>query len=77
MPARPRSAHGGGVRISDARLWQAGFIVGAVAGAAITVAGRRLEHSARRAGLVDWQRVEEIAIGRLRRAPGGVGRWRS
>ena len=72
MPARPRSAHGGGVRISDARLWQAGFIVGAVAGAAITVAGRRLEHSARRAGLVDWQRVEEIAIGRLRRAPGAL-----
>jgi coenzyme F420 biosynthesis associated uncharacterized protein len=43
-----------------------------VVGAAVTVAGRRLERSARGAGLVDWRRVEEIAIGRLRRAPGAL-----
>jgi coenzyme F420 biosynthesis associated uncharacterized protein len=43
-----------------------------VLGAAATVAGRRFEDSARRAGLVDWARVEDIAIGRLRRAPGAL-----
>jgi coenzyme F420 biosynthesis associated uncharacterized protein len=46
--------------------------VGSVLGAAITVAGRQVERSAREAGLVDWQRVEAIAIGRLRRAPGAL-----
>ena len=72
MPAdrRPRSGWGGGRRIPDERLWQAGFLVGSVVGAAVTMAGRRLERSARGAGLVDWRRVEDIAIGRLRRAPG-------
>jgi coenzyme F420 biosynthesis associated uncharacterized protein len=58
--------------IPDARLWQAGFVVGSVVGAAVTVAGRRLEHAARGAGLVDWHRVEAIAAGRLRRAPGSL-----
>jgi coenzyme F420 biosynthesis associated uncharacterized protein len=43
-----------------------------VLGAAITVAGRELERSARRAGLVDWGRVEAIAIARLRNAPGAL-----
>jgi coenzyme F420 biosynthesis associated uncharacterized protein len=52
------------------RLWQVGFVVGSVLGAAVTVAGRHAERSARAAGLVDWQRVEDIAIARLRRAPG-------
>ena len=74
MPAdrRPRSGWGGGRRIPDERLWQAGFLVGSVVGAAVTMAGRRLERSARGAGLVDWRRVEDIAIGRLRRAPGAL-----
>ena len=45
-------------------------MVGSVIGAAVTVAGRQLERSAREAGLVDWRRVEDIAIARLRRAPG-------
>jgi len=67
----PDGGHGG--RIPEERLWQVGFVVGSVIGAAVTVAGRRLEHSARHAGLVDWQRVEDIAIGRLRRAPGALG----
>ena len=63
---------GRGGRIPEERLWQVGFVVGSLVGAAVTVAGRRLEHSARRAGLVDWRRVEDIAIGRLRRAPGAL-----
>jgi coenzyme F420 biosynthesis associated uncharacterized protein len=49
--------------------WQAGFLVGAALGAAVTVLGRRAEAEAR-AGLVDWAAVERIAEGRLRHAPG-------
>jgi coenzyme F420 biosynthesis associated uncharacterized protein len=56
--------------MSEQRLWQVGFVVGSVIGAAVTVAGRQIERSAREAGLVDWRRVEDIAIARLRRAPG-------
>ncbi len=59
-------------RIPDERLWQVGFLVGSVLGAAVTVAGRRIERSARAAGLVDWRRVEDIAIARLRSAPGSL-----
>jgi coenzyme F420 biosynthesis associated uncharacterized protein len=51
------------------RLWQAGFLVGSVLGAAATVAGRRAERAARR-GLVDWPAVERVAVARLARAPG-------
>jgi len=70
MAAGDRSGRSGGRRVSDARVWQAGFLVGSVVGAAITVAGRQVEQTARRGGLVDWDRVESIAIARLRRAPG-------
>ena len=63
----PRRASGGGWR-RDAFL-QAGFLVGAAAGAAVTVLGRRAERSARR-GLVDWKVAERIAADRLRKAPG-------
>lgn len=69
-PGRQRHGRGGGPRIPDQRLWQVGFVVGSVVGAAVTVASRRLERSVRDAGLVDWNQVEDIAIGRLRRAPG-------
>jgi coenzyme F420 biosynthesis associated uncharacterized protein len=55
-----------------ARLWQAGFVAGALIGAAVTVAGRRMERTARSAGLVDWRRVEEVAQARLRNAPGAL-----
>jgi coenzyme F420 biosynthesis associated uncharacterized protein len=58
--------------VPDERLWQLGFLVGSVLGAAVTVAGRQLERSARAAGLVDWRRVESIAIARLRNAPGAL-----
>ena len=72
MPAarRPDPARRGG--IPEERLWQVGFLVGSVLGAAVTVAGRRIERSARAAGLVDWRRVEDLAIARLRSAPGAL-----
>jgi coenzyme F420 biosynthesis associated uncharacterized protein len=75
MADRPRPDQrpgGGGVRgrIPDERLWQVGFVVGSLIGAAITVAGRQVERSARAAGLVDWRQVERIAIARMRSAPG-------
>jgi coenzyme F420 biosynthesis associated uncharacterized protein len=53
----------------DDRVWQAGFLVGSALGAAATVLGRRAEKVARR-GLVDWSRAEQVAIDRLRSAPG-------
>ena len=72
MPAgkRPDAARRGG--LPEERLWQVGFLVGSVLGAAVTVAGRRVERSAREAGLVDWRRVEDIAVARLRNAPGSL-----
>jgi coenzyme F420 biosynthesis associated uncharacterized protein len=54
---------------SSATVWQAGFLVGAALGAAVTVLGRRAEVEAR-SGLVDWAAVERVAEARLRRAPG-------
>ena len=48
---------------------QVGFVVGAAVGAAATVLGRRAERSARR-GLIDWDSAEQIAVGRVNRAPG-------
>ncbi|MHB8959987.1 MAG: zinc-dependent metalloprotease [Candidatus Limnocylindrales bacterium] len=59
----------------SSRVWQAGFVLGAVLGAAVTVAGRRIEHRARAAGLVDWERVERVATARLRSAPGTLQPW--
>jgi coenzyme F420 biosynthesis associated uncharacterized protein len=71
----PGGGHGPGGsprRIPDDRLWQVGFLVGSALGAVVTVAGRQIERSARAAGLVDWRRVEDIAIARLRSAPGAL-----
>ncbi len=48
--------------------------MGSLLGAAITVAGRQIERTARSAGLVDWGQVERIAIARLRSAPGTLTR---
>ena len=53
------------------RRWQAGFLIGSALGAAVAVAGRRAERSARR-GLVDWPAVERAAVRRLRAAPGAL-----
>jgi len=72
MPAAPRPDPVRRGRIPEERLWQVGFLVGSVLGAAVTVAGRQIERSARAAGLVDWRRVEDIAIARLRSAPGSL-----
>ncbi len=60
----------GGAR--STRVWPAGFAIGLVVGAALTVAERRIERHARTAGLVDWERVERVAGARLRRAPGAL-----
>ncbi len=58
-------------RPSPAATWQAGFLVGAALGAAVTVLGRRAEAEAR-TGLVDWGAVEQIAEARLRHARGSL-----
>ena len=72
-------AAGGGERRSGSprasRVWPAGFAIGLVVGAAVTVAERRIERHARAAGLVDWDRVERVAVARLRRAPGVLEPW--
>jgi coenzyme F420 biosynthesis associated uncharacterized protein len=52
---------------------QAGLIVGAALGAAVTVAGRRMERSARR-GLIDWRAVERLAADRVRNSQGTLTR---
>jgi coenzyme F420 biosynthesis associated uncharacterized protein len=62
---------GGGPRVRDDRVWQAGFLVGSALGAAATLLGRRVERAARR-GLVDWPEAERIAVSRLARAPGSL-----
>ncbi len=77
MRAAADRRNGRGRRSGDVRDWRrdrflrAGLVVGAVLGAVVTVVGRRAEQSARR-GLVDWPKAEEIAVNRLRRAPGAL-----
>ncbi len=70
-PSGPGASRPGANRPSWRRdlFLQAGFLVGAAAGAAVTVLGRRAERSARR-GLIDWRVAERVAAGRVRRAPG-------
>lgn len=63
-PSRPSR-----VSLGRKSFMRAGFLVGAVAGAAVTVLGRRAERSARR-GLIDWKAVERQAAGRVRKAEG-------
>ena len=62
-----RVSHGGWGRGAFLR---AGFLAGAVAGAAVTVLGRRAERSARRGGLIDWKVAERLAADRVRNAAG-------
>ncbi len=45
------------------------MLIGSALGAAATIAGRRMERTARE-GLVDWPTVERVAVSRLARAPG-------
>ena len=76
-PATPQSPSGpsGFKPGTQGRSWrrdvflQAGFLVGAAAGATATVLARRAERSAR-LGLIDWRVAERVAAGRVRRAPG-------
>ena len=63
-PRRPAKS-----RLSRDAFMQAGFLAGAVVGAAVTVLGRRAERSARR-GLIDWKAAERQAAERVRNAPG-------
>ncbi len=67
--ARPGDGRPGGASLLR---WPAGFAIGLAAGAALTVAERRVERRARAAGLVDWRRVEQVAEARLRRARGAL-----
>jgi coenzyme F420 biosynthesis associated uncharacterized protein len=46
------------------------IVVGAAAGLAAGYLARRAERVVRGSGLVDWARVEELAVDRLERAPG-------
>ena len=64
----PRGSRAG---LSRNAFMQAGFLAGAVVGAAVTVLGRRAERSARR-GLIDWKAVERQAADRVRNAPGAL-----
>ncbi len=66
-----RTGRGPGPAWRDDRVWQAGFLVGSLVGAAATVLTRHLERSARQ-GLVDWPAAEALAVARLRRAPGAL-----
>ena len=68
--SRASSSRGGWRRDS---FLQAGLIVGAALGAAVTVAGRRMERSARR-GLIDWRAVERLAADRVRNSQGTLTR---
>jgi coenzyme F420 biosynthesis associated uncharacterized protein len=58
--------------VRDDRIWQVGFLVGSVVGAAVTVLGRHAENAARRGGLVDWATAERVAVERASRAPGSL-----
>ena len=55
---------------------QRAIIAGAAVGAGLAIATRYLSQRAQRTtptGLVDWQRVEDIAVARLASAPGALG----
>jgi coenzyme F420 biosynthesis associated uncharacterized protein len=66
---QPRRAKSG---LARDIFMQAGFLAGAVVGAAVTVLGRRAERSARRGGLIDWKSAERQAADRVRNAPGAL-----
>ena len=73
---RPTVPNSGGSGSGGRSLWrdhfvQAGFLIGAAGGAALTVLGRVAERSARR-GLIDWRSAERIAADRVRNAPGSL-----
>ena len=71
---RAARAAGGGIGLGAGAIVAAGFVIGAIAGAAVTVVGRRAERSARR-GLIDWAAAERLAADRVRNAPGTLDAW--
>lgn len=53
------------------RTWQAGVVLGALAGLGAAYVNRRVQH-ATRAGMVDWPRAQRLAAARLSRVPGSL-----
>ena len=53
------------------RRWQAGFLVGSAVGIGATLIGRRADRSAQR-GLIDWEEVERLAVGRVQAGSTGL-----
>ncbi|MEO8468271.1 MAG: zinc-dependent metalloprotease [Chloroflexota bacterium] len=53
------------------RRWQAGFLVGSAVGIGATLLGRRADLSAQR-GLIDWDDVERLAVGRAQAGSTGL-----
>ena len=53
------------------RRWQAGFLVGSAVGIGATLLGRRADRSAQR-GLIDWEDVERLAVGRAQAGSTGL-----
>ncbi len=62
-----RAGHRQGARHD--RSWQAGVLLGALAGIGAVYLNRQVQRAAR-SGLVDWPRAERLAAARLARAPG-------
>ena len=53
------------------RRWQAGFLIGSAVGIGATLLGRRADRSAQR-GLIDWDDVERLAVGRAQAGSTGL-----
>jgi coenzyme F420 biosynthesis associated uncharacterized protein len=68
---RPREPGGGRTGLLRDRGWEAGVVVGALAGVGVAWLNRRVQRTAR-GGLVDWPRAERLAAAQLARVPGSL-----